>query len=100
MLSKIELFNAKNSGRKIEDGLVFECAGVGTFPDTDKDGNAVNVSCFKTPTGEIYTSISSTIADSLPMLDEILGEEGTVKVAVHENTSSNGRKFYQISIVA
>ena len=41
MLSKKELFNAKASGQKIEKGLQIDVVNVGSYPDTDKDGNPV-----------------------------------------------------------
>lgn len=99
MLSKKELFNAKNAGRKIEDGATFTVVNVGTFPDVDKDGNPVNVTALQTDTGEIYTSISATIANSIDMLDDIIADEGSVTVQVHANTSNGGRKFYQLQII-
>lgn len=99
MLSKKELFNAKNAGRKIENGAEFTVVNVGTFPDVDKDGNDVTVTALQTDTGEIYTSISATIANSIDMLDEIIAEEGAVTVKVNENVSNGGRKFYQLQII-
>lgn len=44
MLSKKELFNAKSSSQKIEKGLQIDVVNVGSYADTDKDGNAVTVS--------------------------------------------------------
>ena len=99
MFSKKELFNAKNAGRKIENGAVFTVVNVGTFPDVDKDGNDVTVTALQTDTGEIYTSISATIANSIDMLDEIIAEVGAVTVKVNENVSNGGRKFYQLQII-
>lgn len=98
MMTAKELFNAKNNGVKIEDGLTIHVVGTGTFNDTDKDGNAVVVSCLKAEDGSIYTSISRTIADSLDMLQEIIDSEGAQDVIVHKNVSANGREFYQLSI--
>lgn len=98
-MTKRELFNAKNNGKKIENGITFDVVKVGSFPDTDKDGNNVNVSCLMTPDGEIFTSISATIYDSLDMLYDIISDEGKVTVKVNENTSNNGRKFYQLQIL-
>lgn len=99
MMTKIELFNAKNSGKKLEKGMQIEVKSVGTFEDTDKDGNTVTASALVATDGNVYTAISATIADSLKLLDEILSEEGTVTVEVQENTSSAGRTFKQLSII-
>lgn len=98
-LTKKELFNAKNAGLKIENGISFDVVKVGSFPDKDKDGNDVNVSCMMTPTGEIYTSISATIYDSLELLSEILEEDGSVTVQINETVSNNNRKFFQLQII-
>lgn len=99
MLSKIELFNAKNCGKEIAKDLVINVVAVGTFQDTDKDGNAVVVSALKTKDGDIYTSISATVANAMEMLDDILTDEGSVNVKVLESTSNGGRKFYQLAII-
>ena len=99
MLSKRELFNAKNAGQKIEKGMEFKVTNVGTFPDVDKDGNNVTVTALLTEDGTIYTSISATIANSIDMLNEIIEEEGAVTVKVNENTSNGGRTFYQLQII-
>lgn len=98
-MTKRDLFNAKNNGQKIENGLVIEVAEVGSFQDTDKDGNNVTVSALKTPGGDIYTSISATIANSLDMLSDIIADEGAVKVKVVQNKSNGGREFYQLAII-
>ena len=97
-LTKKELFNARNNGVSIANGLEIEVVGVGTFPDTDKDGNAVNVTALKTASGEIYTTISATIFDCVDMLDEIIAEEKKAIIVVHEKESKNGRKFLQLEI--
>ena len=99
MMTKIELFNAKNSGKKLEKGMQIEVKSVGTFEDTDKDGNPVTASALVATDGSVYTAISATIAESLNLLDEILSEEGTVTVEVQENISSAGRTFKQLSII-
>lgn len=97
-MTKKALFNAKNNGIKMEDGLTFNCVSVGSFPDTDKDGNDVTVSAFEADNGDVYTSISATVAGSLPLLGEILDEDGLVQVIVHSNTSKNGREFLTLSV--
>lgn len=99
MMTKKELFNAKNSGKKLEKGMQIEVKSVGTFEDTDKDGNPVKASALVATDGNVYTAISATIADSLDLLDDIISEEGAVTVEVLENTSSAGRTFKQLSII-
>ncbi|MBP3338346.1 MAG: hypothetical protein J6L69_02960 [Lachnospiraceae bacterium] len=99
MMTKKELFNAKNSGKKLEKGMQIEVKSVGTFEDTDKDGNPVKASALVASDGNVYTAISATIADSLDLLDDIISEEGAVTVEVQENTSSAGRTFKQLSII-
>lgn len=99
MMTKIELFNAKNSGKKLEKGMQIEVKSVGTFEDTDKDGNTVTASALVATDGSVYTAISSTIADSLSLLDEILSENGAVTVEVMVSTSSAGREFKQLQII-
>ena len=98
-LTKKELYNAKNNGVKLVNGMEIEIVGVGTFPDTDKDGNAVNVTALKSKSGEMYTTISATVYDSVEMLSEILEEDKELVICVHEKESSSGRKFLQLEIM-
>ncbi|MBO7734055.1 MAG: hypothetical protein J6S67_15940 [Methanobrevibacter sp.] len=99
MMTKREMFNAKNCGNKMEAGMEIEVKAVGTFADHDKDGNDVTASALVATDGNVYTAISATIADSLELLDEIIAEEGAVTVKVIEGTSGAGRKFKQLQII-
>lgn len=99
MLSKKELFNAKASGQKIEKGLQIDVVNVGSYPDTDKDGNSVLVSVLVDKNGAVFTSISKTINESLDMLEDIISDDGDVEIVVCESTSNSGRKFYQLMII-
>lgn len=99
MLSKKELFNAKASGQKIEKGLQIDVVNVGTYADTDKDGNPVNVSVLVDENGTAFTSISKTVNETLDMLEDIISDDGHALVEVCENTSNSGRKFYQLMLV-
>ena len=100
MLSKKELFNARSSSEELSEGLVIEVKAVGTYPDKDKDGNDVNVSVLVDVDGTVYAGISATVADSIPMLDELLEEAETtgeaVKVEVIKRQSKGGREFTQL----
>lgn len=98
-MTKVELFNAKNAGLKIEKGMQIEVVNTGSFPDVDKDGHDVTVVALKSSNGDIYTTISGTIAKSLDLLDEVLEEEGSVVVQVNEAESNNGRQFFTLQIV-
>lgn len=99
MLSQKELFNAKASGQKIEKGLQINVVNVGTYADTDKDGNPVDVSVLVDENGSVFTSISKTVNETLDMLEDIVSDEGHALVEVCENTSNSGRKFYQLMLV-
>lgn len=99
MLSKKELFNAKASGQKIEKGLQIDVVNVGSYADTDKDGNPVEVSVLVDKNGSVFTSISKTVNEILDMLEDIISDDGHAVVEVCENTSNNGRKFYQLMLV-
>ena len=99
MLSKKELFNAKASGQKIEKGLQIDVVNVGTYADTDKDGNPVAVSVLVDENGTVYTSISKTVNETLDMLEDIISDDGHALVEVCENSSNSGRKFYQLMLV-
>ena len=99
MLNKIDLFNAKNAGTPIENGLEMVVTSVGTFPDKDKDGHDVTVSVLKTEDGNVYTTISATVSNSIEMLDDILKENGKVTIKVNQAKSNNGRDFYQLQII-
>ena len=41
MLSKVELFNARNASNPISAGLEIKVKSVGSYEDTDKDGKPV-----------------------------------------------------------
>lgn len=99
MMSKIQLFNAKSAGLPMEGGTMFECVAVGTYADTDKDGNPVTASAFAAKSGEVYTAIGAGIAASVEMLDDILAEEGSVTIEVVVSKTNSGRDFKQIRIV-
>lgn len=99
MMTKIELFNAKNSSNMLENGMEIEIKSVGTFPEHDKDGNDVTASAFVATDGTVYTAISKTIADSVELLDEILEENGTVTIRVISKQSNSGREFKQLQII-
>lgn len=99
MLSKKELFNAKASSQKIEKGLQIDVVNVGSYSDTDNDGNPVLVSVLVDKDGVVFTSISKTINDTLDMLADIIADEGHAVIEVCENTSNSGRKFYQLMIL-
>ena len=99
MLSKKELFNAKASGQKIEKGLQIDVVNVGSYADTDKDGNPVLVAVLVDKNGSVFTSISKTVNESLDMLTDIISDDGHAVVEVCESTSNSGRKFYQLMIV-
>lgn len=98
-MTKRELFNAKNAGKKIEAGLHINVVSVGTFQDTDKDGHEVTVTALQDKDGNIYTTISATINSSIDLLEDIIADEGSVEVVVNESTSNNGRSFYQLQII-
>lgn len=99
MLSKKELFNAKSSSEKIEEGLQIDVVNVGSYADTDKDGNDVTVSVLVNADGTVFSSISKTVNDTLDMLEDIIADEGHALVEVCENTSNNGRNFYQLRML-
>lgn len=99
MLSKKELFNAKASSQKIEKGLQIDVVNVGSYADTDKDGNPVTVSVLVDKDETVYTSISKTVYETLDMLEDIISDDGHAAIVVCENTSNNGRKFYQLMIL-
>lgn len=99
MMTKKELFNAKNAGQKIEKDMIIEVVSLGQFEDKDKDGNDVTVTCLASIDGNIYTTISATIGNSIDLLEDILEDEGTVKVKVNQSKSNGGRDFYQLQIL-
>lgn len=98
-MTKRELFNAKNSGKKIEANMTIKVVSVGQFEDTDRDGKPVTATALVADNGDVYTCISATVASSAELLGEIIAEEGAVDVKVIEGTSSNGRKFFQLQII-
>lgn len=99
MLSKKELFNAKAASQKLEKGLQIDVVDVGSYADTDKDGNPVIVSVLVDKDRVVFTTISQTINETLDMLEDIILDEGHALIEVCENTSNSGRKFYQLMMV-
>lgn len=99
MLSKKELFNAKASSSSINPGMEIDVQSVGSYPDIDKDGNAVNVSVLVDTAGTVYSCISATVYASLDLLDDYIAEMGHALVRVKESTSNSGRKFYQLELI-
>ena len=103
MLSKKELFNARSASEKLEAGLEISVVNVGTYPDTDKDGNDVTVSVIVAEDGTVYAGISATVAESIPMLDELLEEAKangeSIIVEVMQKKSNNGRDFMQLKVL-
>lgn len=99
MMTKKELFNAKNNGQKIEKGMHINVVNVGTFADVDKDGNDVTVTALMDKNGAIYTTISATIANSVDLLTDILADDGETEVVVKEATSNGGRKFFMLEVL-
>ena len=49
--------------------------------------------------GDIYTSISATINNSLNLLEDIIADEDEVEVVVNESTSNGGRKFFMLEVL-
>lgn len=98
-MTKRDLYNAKNAGQKIEEGMTIDVVAVGTFADKDKDGHDVTVVALSSKSGEIYTTISGTIANSIDLLEDIINDEKEVTVKVIKNKSNGGREFYQLQII-
>lgn len=99
MMTKRELFNAKNAGQKVEAGMTIEVVSVGQFADKDKDGHDVTVTAMVDKAGTVYTTISATIGNSIDLLEDILADDGSVTVKVVQNVSNGGREFYQLQII-
>ena len=97
-LTKKDLFNAKNSSKQLEDGLMLKVLAVATMQDTDKDGDIIEVGVLKTEDG-IYSTISATVINSLDMLSDIIVDDGEVDVAVRVGTSKSGRNFLMLEII-
>ena len=97
-LTKKDLFNAKNSSKQLEDGLMLKVLAVATMQDIDKDGDTIEVGVLKTEDG-IYSTISSTVINSLDMLSDIIADDGEVDVAVRVGTSKSGRNFLMLEII-
>lgn len=97
-MNKIELFNARNDGHTLTEGMTFVLVDVDTFADTTKDGDPVEVVALKAESGEIYTTISGTIRSAVDDLRDILNES-PVTVKVITAVSNSGRKYFRLSII-
>lgn len=97
-ISKKDLFNAKNSSKVLEDGLMLKVLAVATMSEVDKDGKDIEVGVLKTEDG-IYSTISATVINSLDMLSDIIADDGEVDVAVRVGQSKSGRDFYMLEII-
>ena len=98
MMTKKDLFNARNSSKQLEDGLMLKVLDTAVMQDTDKDGKTVDVGVLKTEDG-IYSTISATVINSLDMLSDIIADDGEVDVAVRVGTSKLGRDFFMLEII-
>lgn len=98
-MTKKDLFNAKNSAHKMEKDLLITVVDCDHFKDITKDGIEVDVSVLKSESGEMFSSISKTIYQSLDMLSDIIADEGKVNIIVRESKSANGRDFLHLEIV-
>lgn len=98
MMTKKDLFNAKNSSKQLEDGLTLKVLDTAIMPDTYKDGKEVNVGVLKTEDG-VYSTISATVINSLDMLSDIIADDGEVDVVVRVGTSKSGRDFFMLEII-
>lgn len=85
--------------QKIEKGLQIDVVNVGSYADTDKDGNPVEVAVLVDKNGSVFTTISKTVNGTLDMLEDIISDDEHAVVEVCENTSNSGRKFYQLMVV-
>ena len=100
-MTKIDLFNARSCGEKLEDGTQFVCVDCGTYSDTDKDGNAVTASAYVSADGTVYTGIGSGLADSMAALSEILADfPAGVEITCKVQQTKGGRDFKTIRIIA
>lgn len=97
-LTKKDLFNAKNSSKQLQEGLTLKVLAVSTMQDIDKDGDTIDVGVLKTEDG-IYSTISTTVINSLDMLSDIIADDGEVDVAVRVGTSNSGRDFFMLEII-
>ena len=97
-MTKKDMFNAMNSAHKMEKDLMITVVDCDSFKDVTKDGIEVDVSVLKSENGEMFSSISKTVYNSLSMLKEILEEDGKVDVIVRESKSVNGRDFLHLEI--
>ena len=97
-LTKKDLFNAKNSSKQLENGLMLKVLAVATMQDIDKDGDTIEVGVLKAEDG-IYSTISATVINSLDMLSDIIADDGEVDVAVRVGTSKSGRNFLMLEII-
>lgn len=98
-MTKKDLFNAKNSAHKMEKDLMITIVDCDSFKDITKDGVEVDVSVLKSENGEMYSSISKTIYQSIDMLTDIISDDGKVNIIVRESKSANGRDFLHLEIV-
>lgn len=97
-ISKKDLFNAKNSSKQLEDGLMLKVLAATTMSDVDKDGKDIEIGVLKTEDG-MYSTISETVINSLDMLNDIIADDGEVDVAVRVGQSKAGRDFFMLEII-
>ncbi len=100
-MTKIDLFNARSCGEKIEDGTKFVCVDCGSYQDTDKDGNEVTASAYVSADGTVYTGIGAGLADSMDALIGILADyPAGVEVVCRVQKTKSDRDFKSIRIIA
>lgn len=95
-----DMINSKNgtSLQDLPDGTLIKAKKIGILEDVDEDGQAKIVAVIVAEDGEVYTSISPSIAESANETVDLIedGEEATLELK--KRTSKGGREFLSFII--
>lgn len=81
-------------------GVEFELQHIIQGKSQKDDSEEKIVTCLISTNGDIYQTLSPTVADNMAMLISCFNiPDETVKVRVANGKSKNGRKFLQIEVV-
>lgn len=99
--TKKDLLNSRNgfSLQDLENGATIRAIRCAVVLGQDEDGSDKEVAVIISDDGVIYTSISSTIIDSIIDTIGIIDEEGTQELKLFKRKSKAGREFLTLSIL-
>lgn len=100
--TKRDSMNSRNGLplQDLEDKEKIKVTTAAILEDTDEEtGERKEIGVLVTPEKQYYTTISSTVIDTMNDLIDIIDEEDEVEIRLGKRTSKGGRVFLTITIL-